>query len=131
MLGTATAALLGLSVMGCSDSKMTTDEISPELNPRNEGGCREWEWDDDTGTYVCDDDSSSYRGYFFYGGQLYRSSSLLKSDSAYKKYASTYKSGSSSVPPRITKSSDSTKSNATTNKSSSGFGKGFFGGTGG
>lgn len=134
MLKTATAALLGFSVMGCSDSKMTTDEISPDLNPGEAGGCREWDWDDDEGAYVCDERGHSNFGYYFFAGQLFRNAGLLHQNSKYKSYKSTYKPGVTAVPSRITPSTNgqSGTTNATTNKnSSSGFGKGFFGGTGG
>lgn len=133
MLRTATAALLCISAAGCNSSKATTNEISPDLYPEEKGGCREWEWDDETGTYVCDDDSSSYRGYYYYGGTLYRSATALMSNSKYKKYFSQYTPGLGGNP-RITSSiGTSGKSTGTTssNSGSSGFGKGFFGGTGG
>lgn len=137
MLKTATAALVGLSVVGCSDSKVTTDEISPDLNPNRAGGCREWNWDDKEGVYVCDERNHSNLGYYYFAGRLFQNAKLLHRDSKYKSYKSIYRAGTSSVPNRLSPSSGvgttTTKNNnnSTSSKSSSGFGKGFFGGTGG
>lgn len=133
MLKTATAALLGLSVVGCSDSKMTTDEISPDLDPGEAGGCREWDWDDKEGAYVCDERNHLNFGYYFFAGQLFKNAGLLHQNRKYQSYKSTYKPRTTTVPSRITSSGGTnTKTTSGTNSnSSSGFGKGFFGGTGG
>ena len=29
--------------------------------------CDDWEWDEETGTYYCDDDYSSHAGSYYYG----------------------------------------------------------------
>lgn len=59
--------------------------------------CDEWDWDDETGTYYCDDyDSSSSSGStrsYYHGGKMYTSKSELHNSAAYKSYYADYKSG--------------------------------------
>lgn len=55
--------------------------------------CKDWEWDEDTGTYVCDDNRSTRSGHYYYGGQYYSSKNALKQSEDYKTYRANYKSG--------------------------------------
>lgn len=55
--------------------------------------CGEWDWDTKTGTYYCDDDTSSHYGGYYHGSTFYSTKKALKSSSAYKSYSTQYKSG--------------------------------------
>lgn len=61
--------------------------------------CDDWEWDNDTGTYYCDDYDSSSSGSsgssrsYYHGGKMYSSKSELTSSSSYQSYYTNYKSG--------------------------------------
>lgn len=83
MAGVITAALVS-SLAACGE------DLPPEPTGTD---CDDWDWDEETGTYYCDDYDSSYGGHYYYGGSYYSSKSKLKSNSSYKSYASQYKSG--------------------------------------
>lgn len=83
MSGVITAALVS-SLSACSGDR------PPKPADKN---CDDWEWDNDTGTYYCDDHDSSYRGHYFYGGSYYSNKNALKTSPNYKSYSSQYKSG--------------------------------------
>jgi hypothetical protein len=55
--------------------------------------CDDWEWDDDEGTYYCDDRRSSHFGSYFLLGSLFSSKSALRKSSNYSSHISGYKSG--------------------------------------
>lgn len=80
-------SLVAGSLSGCNK-----DELPPQPD---EESCKEWEWDDDTGVWECDDSRSSYHGYYFLGGMFYQSKSKLTKSTAYKSYksSSSFKGG--------------------------------------
>lgn len=49
-----------------------------------EANCNDWDYDEKTGTYQCDDTHSNYRGHYFYGGSYYNTASALMASNAYK-----------------------------------------------
>lgn len=84
MTGVLAAALV-TSLTACGEQDRPAQPTGYE--------CNDWEWDKNTGTYYCDDDSSSHYGGYYHGGTLYATKKALKSSSAYKSYATQYKSG--------------------------------------
>lgn len=83
MVGVLAAAAM-VSLSACSEERPAAPKGTD---------CDDWEWDEDTGTYYCDDDRSSYRGGYYYGGHHYSSKKALQSSKAYKSYSASYKSG--------------------------------------
>ena len=83
MMAGVMASLVSVTVAGCGSS---SSELPPEPT---DSSCRDWDWDEETGTYYCDDSTSRSYGHFFYGGKWYKNKSALSQDSSY----TTYKSG--------------------------------------
>jgi hypothetical protein len=82
MIGVLTT-LMASSLVACN----TNDESLP---PRpNDQDCDDWEWDSDTGTYVCDDDDSTHYRHYYHGGSYYPSKRSLKKSPSYKSYQTT------------------------------------------
>jgi hypothetical protein len=75
-----------LVLAGCNDEQA----LPPELQQID---CDDWEWDDESGTFYCDDDDSYYRGHYYHGGKFYKSKSSLKQSSTYQSYYKGYKAG--------------------------------------
>ena len=85
MMGVTTTAL-ALGLTGCGSSNAERPSQPTDQN------CRDWDWDDDEGVYVCDDSNSTYHGHYFYGGRYYKDkNSLLNSsdDKSYKNSSSS------------------------------------------
>nr|WP_026089346.1 MULTISPECIES: hypothetical protein [Bacillus] len=74
---------------------VTTTACENESRPDKpkDTSCDDWEWDKETGTYYCDDSSSSVYRSYYHGGRVYKSKTSLKADDTYKTYKSSYKSG--------------------------------------
>lgn len=85
MAGVATS-VLALGMTGCSQN----ETLPPEPTGYE---CDDWEWDDDEGTYYCDDRRSSHFGSYFLLGSLFSSKSALRKSSKYSSHISGYKSG--------------------------------------
>ena len=70
-------------------------QLVAETRPRKPTGtdCGDWERDRESGTYHCDDNDSSYRGHYYYGGSYYSNKNNLKNSPHYKSYSNQYKSG--------------------------------------
>lgn len=85
MLSGVAAVLLAVSVTGCSE-----DDRPAEPSDKD---CDDWEFDEDTGTYYCDDSRSGYYGSHYYGGRYYKSKSALTKASGFASYQKSYKSG--------------------------------------
>ncbi|WP_110114732.1 hypothetical protein [Bacillus sp. CGMCC 1.16541] len=81
------AAIMATSLVGCGSGTAERPQ-EPE-----DDECDKWKFDEETGTYYCDDSSSTRAGHFFYGGRYFSNKSALKSDSSFKSYQSQYKSG--------------------------------------
>ncbi|RHB49414.1 hypothetical protein [Exiguobacterium sp. AM39-5BH] len=115
ILSGMSAAVLTASLAACG-----TDETEQATLPEEPTGyeCDDWEWDEETESYYCDDRRSPHFGSFFLLGALFNSKSALKKSSAYKTYRSN--GGASSITPN--------KSNS---GSKSGLGSGSRGGFGG
>ncbi|MFL9650249.1 MULTISPECIES: hypothetical protein [Exiguobacterium] len=115
ILSGLSAAVLTASLAACG-----TDETEQATLPEEPTGyeCDDWDWDDETESYYCDDDRSPHFGSFFLLGSLFNSKSALKNSSAYKNYRSN--GGASNITPN--------KSNSGSN---SGLGSGSKGGFGG
>jgi len=103
-----TGGLAASTLAGCG----STQTMNIPDRPQDEN-CRDWEFDDDEGVWVCDDNDSSYYRSYYHGGTFYKSKKLLHGSSSYKSY----------------KSSSSFAGGGTSSKS--GFGKGSSGGFGG
>jgi hypothetical protein len=87
LLTGAVASIFAVGLTGCS---------SQDLPPLPEGtDCNDWEWDNDSGVWECDDNDSRYYGHFFYGGKLFKNKRSLLHSSSYKSYqsSSTFKGG--------------------------------------
>lgn len=89
-----TSAILVTGMAGCGDDSNLPPKPASDQ-------CSDWDWDENLGVWVCDDDSSGYYRNYYYGGSFYRNSSALSKSSNYKSY-----------------------SNSTSFKGSSGFGSG-------
>lgn len=115
ILSGLSAAVLTASLAACG-----TDETEQAMLPEEPTGyeCDDWEWDDETESYYCDDRRSPHFGSFFLLGSLFNSKSALKNSSTYKNYRSN--GGASSITPK--------RSNPGSN---SGLGSGSRGGFGG
>lgn len=85
MMAGVVASIMTVSLVGCNDK-----DLPPEPTGTD---CDDWDWDDETGTYYCDDDRSGYYGGYFYGGRFFKNKSALNNASSYKSYYNSYKSG--------------------------------------
>lgn len=82
---TSTALTFGLAGCGTNNA-----DIPP---PPEDESCRDWDWDDEDGIWECDDSTSRYFGYYYFGGLFYASKSSLLRSNAYQSYknSSSYK----------------------------------------
>lgn len=94
MMSGVVATLMAVSVVGCSNQ----DEVSDDTSINNDRppeptdvSCSDWDWDDETGTYYCDDRRSSNFGMYYLMGSLFNSKSALRSSSQYKSYQQGYR----------------------------------------
>lgn len=85
MAGVATS-ILALGMTGCSQNETSQDEPTGY-------DCDDWEWDDDEGTYYCDDTRSAHYGGYYFLGNMFSSKSAFKKSSGYSSHISSYKSG--------------------------------------
>ncbi|MGG3913815.1 hypothetical protein [Rossellomorea vietnamensis] len=85
MMAGVAASVMAISVTGCGNQ-----DLPPEPTDVD---CDDWEWDDDSGTYYCDDNRSPHFGYFWFAGRMFKNKSNLKNFSKYKSYSKSYKSG--------------------------------------
>ena len=85
MAGVATS-VLAFGMTGCGQSQRLPEEPTGVE-------CDDWEWDDEEGTYYCDDRRSPHFGSYFLLGSMFSSKSALKKSSGYSKHISSYKSG--------------------------------------
>lgn len=99
MAGVIATLVTSVTVAGCSsDDEVEVSERPPEPTDVD---CNDWDWDDETGTYYCDDRNSSHFGMYYFMSKMFSSKSSLKASSGYKNYKSNYKpSSSSSVKPK-------------------------------
>ncbi|MED4069799.1 hypothetical protein [Priestia endophytica] len=88
MMTGVVASLFTFSMTACSSSDSRPKE--PDTDE-----CKDWDWDEETQTYYCDDSSSHRSGYFYYGGRWFSNKSALQQSSGYKSYknSSKFKSG--------------------------------------
>ncbi|TMU83902.1 hypothetical protein FGG79_17245 [Bacillus sp. BHET2] len=85
MMAGVAASVMAISVTGCGNQ-----DLPPEPTDVD---CDDWDWDDESGTYYCDDDRSSNFGYYYFAGRMFKNKSKLKNFSSYKSYSKSYKSG--------------------------------------
>lgn len=85
MAGVATS-VLAFGMTGCGQNQALPEEPTGVE-------CDDWEWDDDEGTYYCDDRRSPHFGSYFLLGSMFSSKSALKKSSGYSTHISSYKSG--------------------------------------
>lgn len=85
MMAGVVATVMTMSMAGCNDAALPPEPTGTD--------CDDWDWDDETGTYYCDDHDSRYFGGFFYAGRVFSSKSALRNSSDYKSYFNGYKSG--------------------------------------
>jgi hypothetical protein len=122
LMAGVTTTIMALGLSGCSS---TTSSLPPEPS---EYECDDWEWDDDEGTYYCDDSRSSHFGAYYLMGSMFSNKSALHKSSNYSSHSSTYKNS------RNTNSSSTNKSTTSSGSSGSyksGIGSGSKGGFGG
>ncbi|UPM55168.1 hypothetical protein [Gottfriedia acidiceleris] len=103
-----TSGLAVSTLAGCGSQNADRPD-----KPKNDD-CRDWEFDDDEGVWVCDDSSSHYYHSYYHGGIFYPTRTALHASSSYKSYKSSSK-----------------YAGHTSSSSKSGFGKGSSGGFGG
>ncbi len=82
MIGVSSTALT-LNLAGCGGNSA---DVPP---PPDDQSCHDWEWDSDDGVWECDDNDSSYHGFYYFGGRYYKSKSSLLKSSDYKSYKSS------------------------------------------
>ena len=104
-----TSGLAVSTLAGCG----STEDVARPDKPQNDD-CRDWDFDDDEGVWVCDDNSSHYYHSYYHGGIFYPTRKALHGSSSYKSYKSS-----------------SSYAGHTSSSSKSGFGKGSSGGFGG
>ncbi|KFN01606.1 hypothetical protein D0U04_03010 [Bacillus clarus] len=86
LVGGVLTSLMTGTLFGC------TQNLPPEPN---DNSCADWDWDDELGVWRCDDNNSSYRGHYYYGGRYYQDKTTFKSSPEFKVYQSSseYKGG--------------------------------------
>lgn len=128
------ATLMTVSMTACSDNEEVQDSDVANNRPAEptDVSCDDWDWDDETGTYYCDDRRSSNFGMYYLMGQMFNSKSALKSSSKYKSYQQSYrptKDDNTSSGGGSYSGGSSSKKDTTNYKSGIGSGsKGGFGG---
>lgn len=75
------SAILVTGLAGCG-----TDTSNLPPKPQS-ADCNDWEWDDDLGTWQCDDNNSTYYRSYFYGNSYYKTGSSLKQNASYGSYS--------------------------------------------
>ena len=91
MAGVA-STVMAFGMAGCGQSQ---EEQAARPAEPTEYDCDDWEWDENEGTYYCDDNRSTHFGAYYFMGMMYANSSAMRSSSAYKKYRNHYQSPSS------------------------------------
>ncbi|WP_374963108.1 hypothetical protein [Lysinibacillus sp. RS5] len=84
MTGALAAAAL-LTLTACGEERGYAEPTGTD--------CDDWDWDDETGTYYCDDHHSTHAGSYYYGGKYYGTKNSLQTSADYKTYKTNYKSG--------------------------------------
>lgn len=84
MTGVVTS-VLALGMTGCGQNQTLPEEPTGYE-------CDDWEWDDEEGTYFCDDQRSPHFGSYFLLGSMFSSKSALRNSSGYSKHKSSYQS---------------------------------------
>ncbi|GGG10966.1 hypothetical protein GCM10007425_01600 [Lysinibacillus alkalisoli] len=82
---TATA----LTLAGCS----TTDEENTQSSPPSNQHCKDWDWDEETQVWVCDERRSSYFGHYFLANQFFQNKKALQSSNVYQDHTRKATSG--------------------------------------
>jgi hypothetical protein len=139
MAGVATS-IMALGLVGCTQNEFDTSlnnvdgteddysTTSTSLPPEpTEYECDDWDWDENEGTYYCDDSRSSHFGAYYLLGTMFNNKSALHSSSNYSNHASKYQSTKSSKTNTTRPTSGGTSSNSY----KSGIGSGSKGGFGG
>ncbi|QFT91101.1 hypothetical protein FIU87_20835 [Bacillus sp. THAF10] len=91
VLTSVSATIFALGMTGCGSEEDTLPEVP------SDDRCQEYEWDNEEGVYVCDDDDSDYYRSYYHGGSFFKNKSALKNNSSYKSYrnSTTFKSNTS------------------------------------
>ncbi|WP_042352946.1 hypothetical protein [Bacillus massiliigorillae] len=97
MMAGVVATLMAVSVTACNNQEEGQNNYDEKNAAKNrpaeptDVSCGDWDWDDDTGTYYCDDRRSSNFGMYYLMGQMFNSRSALTSSSKYKTYRQSYR----------------------------------------
>jgi hypothetical protein len=135
MAGVATS-IMALGLVGCTQNEFDTSLNSVEdsnddysttstsLPPEpTEYECDDWDWDENEGTYYCDDSRSSHFGAYYLLGTMFNNKSALHKSSNYSSHSNNYK--------RTTSNSKVNSTPSTSGNFKSGIGSGSRGGFGG
>ncbi len=134
MMAGVVVTLMAVSVTACgNDEEVEYDNAANRPPEPSDTSCGDWDWDDETGTYYCDDRRSSNFGMYYLMGKMFSSKSALKASSQYKTYQKSYRpldeEGDSSSGGHYSGSSSSSSKGKSSYKSGIGSGsKGSFGG---
>lgn len=78
-------AMMSTSLVACSSQDIPAEPIDED--------CDDWDWDKNTQTYYCDDESSRHYSSYYHGGRYYKNKSTLLNSSEYKDYKNSIKTG--------------------------------------
>jgi hypothetical protein len=135
MVGVATS-VMALGLVGCTQNEFDTsldnyddtNTVKTSLPPEpTEYECDDWDWDENEGTYYCDDSRSSHFGAYYLLGSMFNNKSALHNSSNYSSHSSKYKSTRSTS----VNNSRSTSGSSSGGSFKSGIGSGAKGGFGG
>jgi hypothetical protein len=87
LIGVTTA--FAATLAGCGDDSANLPEKPQDAE------CSDWDFEEEEGVWVCDEQGSSRHGSYYYGGAYFATKNALKSNSNYQTYTQTpqFKSG--------------------------------------
>ncbi|CCQ92302.1 conserved exported hypothetical protein [[Clostridium] ultunense Esp] len=89
-IGLSSTALV-LSFTGCGEDESQLSAIPPKPEVSS---CRNWIFDRQDGVWECNDQTSDYHGYYYYGGNWYRNKTQLHQSTEYQNYTTSVKKSS-------------------------------------
>ena len=94
LMAGVTTSVMALGLSGCGQNQSETTTSMPSEPTEYE--CDDWEWDDEEGTYYCDDRNSTHFGGYYFLGNMFSNKSALRKSSGY----SSFQQGRNSVTAR-------------------------------
>ena len=91
LMAGVTTSVMALGLSGCGQNQYENTTSMPSEPTEYE--CDDWEWDDEEGTYYCDDRNSTHYGGYYFLGSMFANKSALRKSSGY----SSFQQGRNSV----------------------------------